>query len=297
MNKIILTSDSGIDPTNEQNMIPALIIENGEKTYKDCLEINSSKILKKIKEENVFTTSSPLLGDYYNMFSKILENGDDVIHLCMSSGISEGSFNSAFLTANTLNEEYNNKVYVIDTLNGATGGTLIYNIADGLIKEGYSAKSVIEYLNILKNNILTSFYVPDPKGFIRSGRNKSELCIKDKAILMGLKTALIAGIKFRVDFNEDGNLYTKKIFKSKRKDGMMKLTQDIINEQNKYEYDPKIAVVGTVKERYVLIDDIITYLKDLNYFDKIIRKDINGIVAAYGSEDLCGISLIKKYFN
>lgn len=274
MNKIILTSDSGIDPTNEQNMIPALIIENGEKTYKDCLEINSSKILKRIKEENVFTTSSSLLGDYYNMFSKILENGDDVIHLCMSSGISEGSFNSAFLTANTLNEEYNNKVYVIDTLNGATCGTLIYNIADGLIKKEYSAKSVIEYLNILKNNILTSFYVPDPKGFIRSGRNKSELCIKDKAILMGLK-----------------------IFKSKRKDGMMKLTQNIINEQNKYEYDPKIAVVGTVKERYVLIDDIITYLEDLNYFDKIIRKDINGIVAAYGSEDLCGISLIKKYFN
>lgn len=274
MNKIILTSDSGIDPTNEQNMIPALIIENGEKTYKDCLEINSSKILKRIKEENVFTTSSSLLGDYYNMFSKILENGDDVIHLCMSSGISEGSFNFAFLTANTLNEEYNNKVYVIDTLNGATGGTLIYNIADGLIKKEYSAKSIIEYLNILKNNILTSFYVPDPKGFIRSGRNKSELCIKDKAILMGLK-----------------------IFKSKRKDGMMKLTQNIINEQNKYEYDSKIAVVGTVKERYVLIDDIITYLEDLNYFDEITRKDINGIVAAYGSEDLCGISLIKKYFN
>ncbi len=274
MNKIILTSDSGIDPTNEQNMIPALIIENGEKTYKDCLEINSSKILKRIKEENVFTTSSSLLGDYYNMFSKIFENGDDVIHLYMSSGISEGSFNFAFLTANTLNEEYNNKVYVIDTLNGATGGTLIYNIADGLIKKEYSAKSIIEYLNILKNNILTSFYVPDSKGFIRSGRNKSELCIKDKAILMGLK-----------------------IFKSKRKDGMMKLTQNIINEQNKYEYDSKIAVVGTVKERYVLIDDIITYLEDLNYFDKITRKDINGIVAAYGLEDLCGISLIKKYFN
>lgn len=297
MNKIVLTSDSGIGPTNEQNMIPALIVENGEKTYKDCLEINSSKILEEIKGGSVFTTSSPLLGDYYNMFSKILENGDDVIHLCMSSGISEGSYNSAFLTANTLNEEFNNKVYVIDTLNGATGGTLIYNIADDLIREGYSVKNVIEYLNLLKNNILTSFYVPDPKGFIRSGRNKSELCIKDKAILMGLKTALIAGIKFRVDFNEDGNLYTKKIFKSKKKDGMMRLTQNIINEQNKYQYDPKIAVVGTVKERYVLIDDIIAYLEDLHYFDKIIRKDINGIVAAYGSEDLCGISLVKKYTN
>ena len=297
MNKIVLTSDSGIGPTNEQNMIPALIVENGEKTYKDCLEINSSKILEKIKGGSIFTTSSPLLGDYYNMFSKILENGDDVIHLCMSSGISEGSYNSAFLTANTLNEEFNNKVYVIDTLNGATGGTLIYNIADDLIREGYSVKNVIEYLNLLKNNILTSFYVPDPKGFIRSGRNKSELCIKDKAILMGLKTALIAGIKFRVDFNEDGNLYTKKIFKSKKKDGMMRLTQNIINEQNKYQYDPKIAVVGTVKERYVLLDDIIAYLEDLHYFDKIIRKDINGIVAAYGSEDLCGISLVKKYTN
>ena len=54
MNKIVLTSDSGIGPTNEQNMIPALIVENGEKTYKDCLEINSSKILEKIKEGSIF---------------------------------------------------------------------------------------------------------------------------------------------------------------------------------------------------------------------------------------------------
>ena len=52
MNKIILTSDSGIDPTNEQNMIPALIIENGEKTYKDLnnLSLTTDKIITKFKQ-------------------------------------------------------------------------------------------------------------------------------------------------------------------------------------------------------------------------------------------------------
>lgn len=33
----------------------------------------------------------------------------------MSSGISEGSFNSASLAANELNDEYENKIYVVDT--------------------------------------------------------------------------------------------------------------------------------------------------------------------------------------
>ena len=127
----------------------------------------------------------------------------------MSSGISEGSFNSASLAANELNDEYENKIYVVDTFTGATGGTLISEIAEQLRRKGYDAKKIVNYLNDIKKRIASSFYVPDPKGFIRSGRNKSELCKKEKALLIGLKTAVIAGIKFRVDFNGEGNLFTK----------------------------------------------------------------------------------------
>ena len=212
----------------------------------------------------------------------------------MSSGISEGSFNSASLAANELNDEYENKIYVVDTFTGATGGTLISEIAEHLRRKGYDAKKIVNYLNDIKKRIASSFYVPDPKGFIRSGRNKSELCKKEKALLIGLKTAVIAGIKFRVDFNDEGNLYTKNIFKSKRKDGMMNFTKNIVNNENKESFESSSVVVGTLNEKYVNMDDIVTYLEDLHYFDRVIRRDINGVVASYGCDDLCGISLIKK---
>ena len=212
----------------------------------------------------------------------------------MSSGISEGSFNSASLAANELNDEYENKIYVVDTFTGATGGTLISEIAEHLRRKGYDAKKIVNYLNDIKKRIASSFYVPDPKGFIRSGRNKSELCKKEKELLIGLKTAVIAGIKFRVDFNDEGNLYTKNIFKSKRKDGMMNFTRNIVNNENKESFESSVVVVGNLNQKYVNMDDIVTYLEDLHYFDRVIRRDINGVVASYGCDDLCGISLIKK---
>ena len=227
-------------------------------------------------------------------FESILKDKEDVVHLSMSSGISEGSFNSASLAANELNDEYENKIYVVDTFTGATGGTLISEIAEHLRRKGYDAKKIVNYLNDIKKRIASSFYVPDPKGFIRSGRNKSELCKKEKALLIGLKTAVIAGIKFRVDFNDEGNLFTKNIFKSKRKDGMINFTKDIVNNENKESFESSAVVVGTLNEKYVNMDDIVTYLEDLHYFDRVIRRDINGVVASYGCDDLCGISLIKK---
>lgn len=293
MNKIVITSDSGIDPINIDHMIPAQIIEN-DTSYRDIIEITSKEIIERTKNGSVFRTSSPLIGDYDKTFKKILEDKKDVIHLSMSSGISEGSVNTANLVANDLNEIYENQVYVVDTLNGATGGTLISAIASNLVSQGFSFKEVITKLEQIKKQIVTSFYVPDPKGFIRSGRNKSELCTKDKAILMGIRSIVIAGIKFRVDFNDEGNLYTKGIFRSSVSDGMIKLMKRVINENNKDEFDSDYIVVGNVNESKVSMEKVIDYIDSLNYFKNIINQPINGVVAAYGSDDLCGVSLIKK---
>lgn len=294
MEKIIITTDSGIDPICEENMIPGQIIENGEKSYRDQVDITQKDILEKIKKGSLFKTASPLIGDYEDKFVSILEQKKDIIHLSMSSGISEGSVNSANLVANMLNEEYENKVYVIDTLNGATGGTLIDAIANDLVKQGLTTEEIVKRLEIIKQYVQTSFFVPNPEGFIKSGRNKSDLCLKDKAKLIGTKAACMAGVKFRVDFNDEGNLYVKSTMKCKSKIGMMKLVKEIINEQTIRKYEDDYVVIGNILEKDVKMDEIKNYIQQLNYFKNILIKDINGVVAAYGSEDLCGISLIKK---
>ena len=55
--------------------------------------------------------------------------GKDVIHFSMSSGISSRSVNDANIMARSLNNVYQNKVYVIDSLTGLTGRTLYYELA------------------------------------------------------------------------------------------------------------------------------------------------------------------------
>lgn len=294
MGKIAITTDSGIDPINENNMVPLQIIKNDQETFKDIVEISPKEIIDGLKQGDMFKTSSPIITDYQDKFEEELENGNDIIHLSLGSGISEGSVNASNLVANMVNEDYDNQVYVIDTLTGATGGTLINEVAKDYVKKGYPIKEIVDKLNEIKTKIKTSFYVPSPEGFIRSGRNKSDLCLKDKALLLSTRLAKKAGIKFRVDINDEGNLYAHSIIRENKKSGMLKLVKNIINDSTIELYDPNYVVIGNILEKDVSMEEIKDYLRRFNYFKTIINKNINGVVAAYGSEDLCGISLIKK---
>lgn len=294
MKKIVITTDSGIDPINEDNMISAQIIKNNNETFRDIVEISPKEILIGLKEGNIFKTSSPIISDYNEKFEKLLKDGYDIVHLSMSSGISEGSVNSSYVAACRLNGWYDGRIDVVDTLNGATGGTLINEIAKDFVNEDLDFEEIVSNLNEIKKRIKTSFYVPNPAGFIRSGRNKSELCTKDKALLLSSKIVNRAGIKFRVDFNDEGNLYTKSLMRCKNSSGMLKLVKEIINDSTIESYDPNYVVIGNILEKDVSMKEIEEYIKKFNYFKKIINKNINGVVAAYGSEDLCGISLVKK---
>lgn len=289
----IITSDSGINPINTDNMIPAQITDNLDDSYRDLVEITPKYIIESQKRGYTYKTSSGLLEDYKDKFESILESGEDVIHLSMSSGISEGSLNAANIVASLLEDEYENKVYVIDTLTGATGGTLINEIANNYAKRGLETKEIIDKLNKLKAHIKTSFYVPDPTGFIRSGRDKSHL-YKEKALLLGTKVANFMNIKFRVDFNKDGNLYAHSFVRASDKLGMLKMVKSIINDKTIENYFPSYVALGNILEKNVSMEDVIDYINSFEYFRHVLYNDISGVVAAYGSEDLCGISLIKK---
>lgn len=290
--RTIITQDSGINPINEEYMIPAQIIRNNENSYRDIIEISSKKILEQKKNGDIFKTASGLLDDYYKVFEKALNEKNDVVHLSMSSGISEGSVNAANIVANDLNEHYENKVYVIDTLTGATGGTLINEIANDYVKQNLSTKEIIDRLNELKHQLKTSFYVPDPSGFIASGRDKSRTYAK--ALMIGTKVTSLVNIKFRVDFNEDGNLYKHSLLKANNKKGMLKMVKNIINDDTIEMFDQNYVALGNILKKDVDMEDVISYIESFNHFKKIINKSIGGVVAVYGSEDLCGLSLVKK---
>ena len=297
MNKIVITTDSSMCVLEKEDsiIIPTQIIDNEGNSYYDNKDINNKKILEDMKKGIIYKTSSPLLGDFENTFRSILEEGKDVIHLSVGSGVSLGSVNGANLIANQLNDEYKNNVYVVDSLTGATGGTLLYELAyQELIKSDLSAKKLVEKLNELKKQIKASFYVPNIDGYIRSGRDKTKSNLKNSVLSTTSKLAKIAYFKFRVDVNNKGDLFLRKFFRASEEKGMEKMVMDIVNEKNIETFDKKIVSIGSLYKDKVDLEKIKEYLSSFKYFDNIIEKDIGSVIAAYGCNDLCGIALMKK---
>lgn len=297
MNKVILTTDSGIcaKKKDESIIIPAQVVSSDGFSFPDNGEVSNKQILDNMKKGIVYKTSSPLLGDYEDTFKKVLEEGNDVIHLSMSSGISAGSVNSANVIAKELNSQYNNKVHIIDSLTGATGGTLLYELAyDEIVKSSEPTTELVKKLNELKKKIKTSFYVPSIEGYVRSGRDKSSSHLKDSVKLLASHVAKFANFKFRVDFHENGDLFLKKIFRSTEVKGMEKMVMDIVNDKTIESYDPRLVALGSLYKDKVDMEKIKEYLLSFNYFKKVIENDIGSVVAAYGCNDLSGIALIKK---
>lgn len=297
MKKFVLTTDSAICPRKKEGsiIIPTQIICSDKKSYPDNGIISNKQILEDMEKGIIYKTSSPLLGDFETTFRHELEKGKDVIHLSVGSSISAGSVNGANLIANQLNEEYKNKVYVIDTMTGGTGGTLFYELAyEKIINSSHSIETIIEELNNLKKYIKSSFYVPNIDGYIRSGRDKTNSHIKDKILNTTSKIAKIASFKFRVDLNDNGELYLKKVFRSPVASGMKKMVTEIVNEDNITNFDPSYVALGSLYKDKVDLEEVKKYILSFDYFKDVIEQDIGSVIAAYGCNDLCGISLVKK---
>lgn len=287
--KTIITKDSGIDPINDLYVIPAIVRKDFKLEYKDGIDITSEEVLKGIDEGHIYQTAAPSIEDYDKTFREALRNGDEVVHLSMSSGISEGSVNTANVMANSVCPE---KIRVIDTKNAATGGTLIDIYAEYLAKEGLSAKEIVEELEEYKKTIQTAFFVPNPIGFLNSGRDKTDESMTMKFKRLGLGALQKLGYKYRVDFNEEGNLNIEGMMRGTSQTKAYEMVQEIVNDDTIEKYDASTVVLGTVAEGVVDMEALENYLK--KYFNYVVRRDIGSTVAAYGSKDLIGLSLKRK---
>ena len=279
----IITADSGVNPLviNKERFIPALL--NGYSVYLDG-ELTNEEILKRMKNGEEMTTSSPTYIMYEDMFSNLLKSDEDIIHLSMSSGISSGSYEMASLVARNISD----KIKVIDTKQASVGGTLINEIANNLASKNLKTDEIIDVLENFKNRIETSFVVPDPSGFIRSGRDKSEVINRLKLTYVNFK--MKRNYKFIVKF-DNGNLCNNGNFKMKD-DFFKYLLDGYLN--NLDEYDQNYIVIGSVLEDKIKMEDMKKYIESYNYFKNIIIKNMPGVVATYGCNDLCGVSLVKK---
>lgn len=125
---------------------------------------------KKMEEGAMTKTSQLNAQDYYNYFENILNEGYNIVHLTLSSGIS-GTINSARIAVNMLKEKYpDKKIYVIDSLAASSGyGLLMEKLAD-YKDQGKTMEEVVKYAEELRLYINHWFFSTDLKYYVRGGR-------------------------------------------------------------------------------------------------------------------------------
>ncbi len=142
------------------------------KPYRDDLgETMSLDAFYQAMANGADTKTSQINGaEFEAYFEGFLQQGKDILHVTLSSGIS-GVFNSANLAKEILQEKYpDRKIYIVDSLSASSGyGLLMDRLAD-LRDEGKSIDEVHEWAEANKRNLQHWFFSTDLTFFIKGGR-------------------------------------------------------------------------------------------------------------------------------
>ncbi|MBQ8558795.1 MAG: DegV family protein [Tyzzerella sp.] len=142
------------------------------KQYKDDLgESMSFEDFYRAMQNGAETKTSQVnAAEYEEYFESFLKEGKDILHVCLSSGIS-GSFNSANIAKDMLQEKYpDRKIYVVDSLCAASGFGLFMDKAADLRDEGKTIDEVHEWLEANKMKMHHWVFSSDLTFFIKGGR-------------------------------------------------------------------------------------------------------------------------------
>ncbi len=162
---------------------------------------------KKMDEGAETSTSQVNVSEYVEYFSKFLEEGKDILHVSLSTGIS-GTYNSAMNAALIARERYpERKIYIVDSLGASSGyGLLMDKLAD-LRDSGMSIDEAHDWVEEHKLELHHWFFSTDLKFYIKGGR------VSKTAGAIGT----LLGICPLLNMDNEGRLIPRAKIRTKRK--------------------------------------------------------------------------------
>ena len=167
--KIAVVTDSNAGITQKEAkelqdvyVIPMPFTIDGEEYFED-INLSQEEFYKKLTNDAGISTSQPSIGGITELWDKLLESYDYIIHIPMSSALS-----MSCETATNFAKEYNGKVLVVD--NKRISVTLKQSIFDALSLIG-QGKSAQEIKDILEKTALDSsiYIMVDTLKYLKKG--------------------------------------------------------------------------------------------------------------------------------
>ncbi len=133
-------------------------------------DISIDEFYSRMKAGAVAKTSAANPETFLNVFKRALEQGNDVLYLAFSSGLST-TCNSARIAADELSEQYpDRKIAVVDSLCASAGQGLFVYLVSKKRSGGADLVELVDYAEGLKLNICHWFTVDDLVYLKRGGR-------------------------------------------------------------------------------------------------------------------------------
>ena len=177
MSDYVLSCCSTADLTKEQfeerniNYVCFHFAVNDAEYFDDLgASVPFEEFYAKISEGADTRTSQVNISEYVDYFSSILEQGKDIVHITLSSGLS-GTINSARNAALIAMERYPDRhIYVVDSLGASSGyGFLVLSAADQRDK-GLSAEKLVSWIEANRLKIHHWFFSTDLSSYVKGGR-------------------------------------------------------------------------------------------------------------------------------
>lgn len=116
------------------------------------------------------TTAQVSVGEYHALFEPLLAQGQDILHLAFSSGLS-GAYNAACIAANELRVQYpGRRLYIVDTLAASAGFGLLVDTACDKRDAGMPIDELHDWVEQNKLRLNHWFFVSDLTCLKRGGR-------------------------------------------------------------------------------------------------------------------------------
>lgn len=144
---------------------------NGKEYVDDMgASMTSKQFYTYIRKGADTSTSQVAVGEYVDYFRKMLEQGKDILHVTLSSGISN-SIQSAMAAADLLRPEYpDRKLYIVDSLCASSGSGLFIDMLADRRDVGADIEQLYDYAMELRHKVIHWFCSTDLTYYVKGGR-------------------------------------------------------------------------------------------------------------------------------
>ena len=278
MEKIKIITDSTLDLPSDLikekdiEVLP-LLINFGEESYLDGVEINTKEMLEKVEKENIFPTTAQITPNRFEeVFNKYLSEGYKILTILLSSEMS-GTYQSACIAKDMIGS---NDIVVINSRNVTSGLGLLVLKACEFRDNGNSIFEIEEKIKNIIPKVKSSLVFESLDNLVRGGRLSK--AVGTIGSVLGLR--LILEVK-------DGKIEVKDKIRGSKK-ALKKVISDF--ESVNVDFNSPIIIDEILSQE--IFEGLKKYFedKDIEY----IHGNVGCTVGIHSGVKACGIFFVEE---